>query len=217
MQSFSTTYSLQLALRKRYVWKLMTSCTKRFAWHQECHELYSKRTRNTVNKIHKAKKQDLLGNHQAILRVTGKLVATSWITEFLEYLFLQSSSRIQRVRTRSRSWSRSLRTASTRNPSFRTSARRRRSPSSAKNRRIYSLMNNTEVFELCKNSSKQQCPECNTYWEIGIIYCSCGRNMKSSQRPTDVTPIPGYVIKKNSSRGPKRGPSERQRMCQTAK
>ena len=85
-------------------------------------------------------------------------------------------------------------------------------------------MNNTEIFELCDNSSKQQCPECNTYWETSIICCSCGRKMKSSQRPTefeqnnsDVTSIPGYVIKKNSSRGAKRGPSERQRMYYQAK
>ena len=48
--------------------------------------------------------------------------------------------------------------------------------------------------------------------------------MKSSQRPTefeqnnyDVTSIPGYVIKKNSSRGAKHGPSERQRMYYQAK
>ena len=68
-------------------------------------------------------------------------------------------------------------------------------------------MNNTEIFELCENSSKQQCPECNTFWEIGMICCSCGRNMTSSQRPTefeqnnyDVTSIPGCVIKKNSRR-----------------
>ena len=27
-------------------------------------------------------------------------------------------------------------------------------------------LNNTEIFELCENSSKQQCLECNTYWEI---------------------------------------------------
>ena len=97
------THCLQLASRKRYVWKLRTSDTKRFAWLQECHGLYSNRTRNTVNKIHKAKTQDHLGTDQAIRRVTVKLVATSWITEFLEYLFLQSSSRIQHVRTRSRS------------------------------------------------------------------------------------------------------------------
>ena len=57
-----------------------------------------------------------------------------------------------------------------------------------------------------------------------IICCSCGRNMKSSQSPTefdqnnrDVTSILGYVIKKNSSRGAKHGPSERQRMYNQAK
>ena len=76
---------------------------------------------------------------------------------------------------------------------------------------------------MCENSSKQQCPECNIYWETGIIYCSCGRNMRSSQRPTevaqnnrDVTSILGYV-KKNSSHGAKHGPFERQRMYCTAK
>ena len=57
--------------------------------------------RNTVNKTHQAKTQDHLETHQAIRSVTWKLVATSWITEFRVYLFLQSSSRIQHVRTRS--------------------------------------------------------------------------------------------------------------------
>ena len=43
--------------------------------------------------------------------------------------------------------------------------------------------------------------------------------MKSARSPTefdkknrDVTSIPGYMIKKNSSRGAKHGPSERQKM-----
>ena len=52
----------------------------------------------------------------------------------------------------------------------------------------------------------------------------CGRNMKSTrsrpefdQNNRDVTSIPGYVIKKNSSREAKHGPSERQRMHHTAK
>ena len=85
-------------------------------------------------------------------------------------------------------------------------------------------MNNTEIFVLCENSSKQQCPECNTYWETGITCCSRGRNMKSSQSPTefeqnnyDVTSIPGCVIKKNSIGGAKHGLSERQRMYYQAK
>ena len=48
--------------------------------------------------------------------------------------------------------------------------------------------------------------------------------MKSTQRPTefeqnnrDVSSIPGYVIKKNSSRGAMHGPSERQKMYVHAK
>ena len=28
-------------------------------------------------------------------------------------------------------------------------------------------MHNTEIFELCENSSEQQCPDCNAYWEMG--------------------------------------------------
>ena len=28
-------------------------------------------------------------------------------------------------------------------------------------------MNNTEIFEFFENSSKQQCPDCNAYWENG--------------------------------------------------
>ena len=85
-------------------------------------------------------------------------------------------------------------------------------------------LNNTEIFKLCENSSKQQCLDCNAYWEIGIIYCSCGRNMKSTRSPTefdqnnsDVSSILGYVIKKNSSRGVKHGPSERQKMYHQAR
>ena len=81
-----------------------------------------------------------------------------------------------------------------------------------------------EIFELCENSSKQQCPDCGAYWEMGRIYCSCGRNMKSTRSPTefeqnnrDVTSIPGYVIKKNHSRGAKHGASERQKMYFQAK
>ena len=85
----------------------------------------------------------------AIRRVTEKLVATSWIAEFLESLFLQSSSRTQHVRTRSWSWSRSLRTTSRRNPSFRTWARRRRSTSSVKNRRIWSPTWTTQRSSNC--------------------------------------------------------------------
>ena len=80
-------------------------------------------------------------------------------------------------------------------------------------------MNNTEIFQLCEKSAKQQCSECNTNWDTGLIDCSCGRSMKSSrssttfqQNDSDATSIPGNVIKKNCSHGAEHGPSERQRM-----
>ena len=53
---------------------------------------------------------------------------------------------------------------------------------------------------------------------------SCGKSFKSSKRPKefkknddDVSSIPYYGIKKNSSRGAKHGPYERQRMYHKAK
>ena len=36
-------------------------------------------------------------------------------------------------------------------------------------------MNHTEIFQLCETSSKKQYSNCNSYWEIGIVYCICGR------------------------------------------
>ena len=75
-----------------------------------------------------------------------------------------------------------------------------------------------------RDSAKHQCPDCNSFPEIGIICCSCERNLKYSQSPStlqktncDFTSIPGFVIQKNSSRGPKHGASERQVMFLKAK
>ena len=80
-------------------------------------------------------------------------------------------------------------------------------------------MNRTEIFELCENFAKLQCLDCNSFTEIGIIYCSCGRNLKYKRSPTttqkancDCTSIPGFVIKKNYGREPKHGASERRTM-----
>ena len=85
-------------------------------------------------------------------------------------------------------------------------------------------MNQSEIFERCENSAKHQCPDWNVFSEIGIIYCSCRRNLKYSRSPAtfqktncDFTSILGFVIKKNSSRGPKHDVSERQVMFHKAK
>ena len=77
---------------------------------------------------------------------------------------------------------------------------------SAESQQLLVDMNHREIFEFCENSAKHQCPDCNAFSEIGIIYCSCA----NSRSPTtlqktnyDFTSIPVFVIKKNSSRGPK--------------
>ena len=79
-------------------------------------------------------------------------------------------------------------------------------------------VNQTEIFELCENSAKLQCPDCNAFQEIGIIYRSCGRNLRYSRSFTtlqktncDFTSIPGFAIEKNSTRGPKH--SSRRSRC----
>ena len=81
-------------------------------------------------------------------------------------------------------------------------------------------MNQTEIFELCENTKKLQCPGCNSFAEVGILYCRCGQNLKYNRSPKpnlDCNSIDGYIIRKNSSRGPKHGPSERQWMFFKAK
>ena len=76
-------------------------------------------------------------------------------------------------------------------------------------------MGQTEIFELCENSTKLQCSDWNSFTEIGIIYCGCGRNLKYKRSTTtkqkedyDYTTIPGYINKKNSCRGRKYVPSD---------
>ena len=84
-------------------------------------------------------------------------------------------------------------------------------------------MNNTEIFELCENSSKKQCPDAIRAgkWALSIAVVEEIFNLRKDQRfeknNCDVSSIPGCVIKKNSSRGVKHGPSERQRMYYKAK
>ena len=81
-------------------------------------------------------------------------------------------------------------------------------------------MNQTEIFELCENTTKLQCLHCKSFTEVGIIYCRCGRNLKynRSRKPNlACNYIDGYIIRKNCSRGPKDGPTERQAKNSKAK
>ena len=57
---------------------------------------------------------------------------------------------------------------------------------SKKSQDLIADMNNTETFELCETSSKQQCHDCNFYWEAGIVYRTCGRCLRLSRSEKEV-------------------------------
>ena len=88
-----------------------------------------KKTRNLDYKINNNRTQEHLVTNQADQNCPGNPGATPWITEFPVSFFLQLNCKIHIA----------SRTTRTKNPSFRTSSRRRRSTSSARNRRISSL------------------------------------------------------------------------------
>ena len=74
---------------------------------------------------------------------------------------------------------------------------------------------NLEIF--FETSSKRQCSDCAICWEIGMVFCTCGKCLlpTSMNRPYnrdrfDTLSIPGYVMKKNQSRGPRQGQAMRQ-------
>ena len=71
-------------------------------------------------------------------------------------------------------------------------------------------MNLTEIFELCENSAKHQRPDCKCFLRRNLKYSRSAPTFQKTH--SDFSSILGFVIKKNSSRGPKHGVSERQVM-----
>ena len=156
-----------------------------------------------------------------------KAAATS-TTEYKAYLIqqliLQSNNRTRIAEKRSNSW------FSENHPnkeSFLQDMKHTEKINAFRERskKLITDMGNTEIFELCETSSKTQCPDCSSpYWNIGIVYCSCGRSLIPSQRTKqvdkkncDAFSIPSYVIKKGIKHGAKHGGSERQRKHRKAK
>ena len=86
-------------------------------------------------------------------------------------------------------------------------------PFREKSKELIRSMGNTEYFEMCDITSEVQCQVCLFNWEMGIVYCACGKCLQLSERNRqlnkdryDVLSIPNYVIKKNPSHGARHGP-----------
>ena len=56
---------------------------------------------------------------------------------------------------------------------------------SEKSKELITSMGNTEYLELCEISSKIPWFYCSLYWEVGIVYCTCGKCLQPSERKID--------------------------------
>ena len=91
-------------------------------------------------------------------------------------------------------------------------------PFSEKSKKMMEDMGNVELFELFETEPKTQCKECLLYWNLDIIYCTCGHLLKESeanrgaiQCTLDFLSIPNYVIKKGRPHGHRYGKTTTQR------
>ena len=72
---------------------------------------------------------------------------------------------------------------------------------------------NIELCELLDTEPKAQCKVCLSYWDVGIVYCTCGHflrkgteeNKKFVQYTMDLFSIPNYYIKKGRPHGHRYG------------
>ena len=82
-------------------------------------------------------------------------------------------------------------------------------PFSQESKQMIHEVGNIELCELLDTEPKTQCKVCLSYWDIGIVYCTCGHflrkgteeNKKFIQYTMDLLSIPDYYIKKGRPHG----------------
>ena len=83
---------------------------------------------------------------------------------------------------------------------------------------------NIELCELLETEHKTQCKVCLSYWDIGILYCTCGHflhkekgaNQQFINYTMDLLSVPEYVIKKGRPHGHRYGKKPGDREYHTA-
>ena len=85
-------------------------------------------------------------------------------------------------------------------------------PFSTTTKQMIQDVSNVEMFELFETDPKTQRKECISYWNEGIVYCTCGHLLKEIvanrgfiEFSLDFLSIPDYVIKKGRPRGHRYG------------
>ena len=86
-------------------------------------------------------------------------------------------------------------------------------PFSQESKEMIHEVGNIELCELLDTEPKTQCKVCLSYWDIAIVYCTCGHflqngteeNKKFVQYTVDLLSIPDYYIKKRRPHGHRYG------------
>ena len=86
-------------------------------------------------------------------------------------------------------------------------------PFSPESKQMIRDVGNIELCELLETEPKTQCKVCLSYWNIGIVYCTCGtscvkeeeENQKFIKFSMDLLSIPDYVMKKGRPHGHRYG------------
>ena len=89
-------------------------------------------------------------------------------------------------------------------------------PFSKESQDVIKAAGNTELCELLDVEPKAQCKVCLSYWDVGIVYCTCGHllrddtteNKKYIKSALDLFSIPSYYIRKGRPHGHRHGKKE---------
>ena len=89
-------------------------------------------------------------------------------------------------------------------------------PFSKESRDVIKAAGNTELCELLDVQPKAQCKVCLSYWDVGIVYCTCGHFLRDGTKENkkylkfilDLFSIPNYYIRKGRPHGHRYGKKE---------
>ena len=97
-------------------------------------------------------------------------------------------------------------------------------PFSKESRDVIKAAGNTELCELLHVEPKAQCKVCLSYWDVGIVYCTCGHFLRddTTENKTyiksvlDFFSIPNFYIRKSRPHGHRHGKKESDQEYHTA-
>ena len=101
---------------------------------------------------------------------------------------------------------------------------RQLNPFSKESQDVIEAAGNTELCELHDVEPKAQCKACLSYWDVGIVYCTCGHflrddtteNKKYIKSVLDLFSIPNFYIRKGRPHGHRYGKKEGDQEYHTA-